>query len=182
MPFGNGRYDPGEPFRDLPGGVDGQYDANELFADLMFGVDANSGWIDPARPWAYDESALVAGQSSDASRQRKTIQPPASAGTLYLSGEVTEYLLVDILPAGETGSRAAPRTAAGCSSACPARRSRARYGFRCPAAGSFTKGIWPRCNVARPKMPGLPVPLDEARISAADLAPPARRLSPLTAM
>ncbi len=172
MPFGNGRYDPGEPFRDLPGGVDGQYDANELFADLMFGVDANSGWIDPARPLqAYDESALVAGQSSDASRQRKTIQPPAS-GYLYLSGEVTEYLLVDILPAGETGSRTLRATDGGrVLIGLPSQALKGKVRVSVPGGRIVYEGDLAALQRRQAENAGLAVPLDEARISAADLAP-----------
>ncbi|MDD4796158.1 MAG: zinc ribbon domain-containing protein [Eubacteriales bacterium] len=171
MPFGSGRYDPGEPFRGLPGGTAGRRDANEPYADLMFGVDEN-GRIDPAKPLReYDESSLTAGQSSDALRARKTIQPP-HGGYLYLSGKAAEYLLVDILPNGEQGSRTLravddARVVIG----LPDRELTGSVRVSVPGGNVIYEGDLAELQQRQTENAGQAVPLAEARISAADLAP-----------
>ncbi len=173
MPFGNGQYDPGEPFRDLPGGTAGGRDENEPYADLMFGVDEN-GRVDPSSPLRqYDERDLVAGQSSDASRVRKTIQAPES-GYLYLSGETAEYLLVDILPNGEAGSRTlravedGNRVLIGLGDKPITGRIRVSV----PGGNVVYEGDLAALQQRQAENAGLAVPLDEARVSAGDLAAP----------
>ena len=68
----------------------------------MFGVDETV--MDHTKPLQqYDESDLVAEGKRRVARPQDHEDPPS--GYLYLSGEATEYLLVDILPDGEAGSR-----------------------------------------------------------------------------
>ena len=77
MPFGDGNYNIGEPFVDkiASGAVrgDGIRSDDERYADLMF--DTNIlGWIDPDTPLRPLPAELTLGKSSDASRNRETIE------------------------------------------------------------------------------------------------------------
>jgi hypothetical protein len=173
MPFGgNGSYDSGEPFRDLTGGTAGRRDSNEPYADLMFGVDEN-GVMDPTKPLQqYDESDLVAGEVSDASRVRKTIEDPPS-GYLYLSGEATEYLLVDILPDGEAGSRTL-RAVVGNKVliGLPDKELTGAVKVLVPGGNVIYEGDMAELQRRQTENAGQAVPLAEARIDVNDLAAP----------
>jgi hypothetical protein len=167
---GNGEYDPGEPFRDLAGGIQGQRDANEPYADLMFAVDEN-GFMDPAKPLhEYDESSLTAGEVSDASRVRKTIEDPPS-GFLYLSGETAEYLLVDILPDGEEGSRTlrAVKDGGKVLIGLPDKAMTGTVKVSVPGGNTIYEGDLAVLQRRQAENAGHAVPLAEARIDAADL-------------
>lgn len=105
MPFGNGVYDLGEPFKDTNN--NGSWDNGEIFGDLMYDVDSD-GVIDRTKTLQeIEKSDLIMGQSSDALRNRdivNTIQPEENS-YIYISGEEVDYVLVDILPEGEEGTR-----------------------------------------------------------------------------
>lgn len=118
MPFGNGQYDPGEPFRDNPGTSayniqsDGTitlkpdyqpvYDAGELYGDLMFNTYAN-GIVEDSPLQEYRKEALEAGKSTDFSRQSRESVALQQNCFLALQGEPVEFLLVRILPDGQQG-------------------------------------------------------------------------------
>lgn len=175
MPFvGNGKYDPGEPFSDRKGiGTEGLRDEAEKYADLMFGVDED-GFMDPAKPLQeYDENGLAAGEVTDASRVRKTIEDPPS-GFLYLSGETAEYLLVDILPDGEAGSRTlrAVKDGGKVLVGLPDKTMTGTVKASVPGGNVIYEGDLAELQRRQAENAGRAVPLAEARIDADDLAAP----------
>ena len=99
MPFGDGKYNEGEPFRDENG--NNAWDEGEPFGDLMFEADEyNRIWDDngeiikkPIRE--YDPSELTVGTPSPANMIRKIIKRPEN-GYMDVEGEVPDYLLVRV--------------------------------------------------------------------------------------
>jgi hypothetical protein len=99
MPFGNGRYDLGEPFRDLPnedGEKNNRWDEGEIYGDLMFRA-SDSGWIDQYWPLRPLSGSLVLGKSSDALRDRNTIAYLPNS-YIYLSGVYVPELVIRYYP------------------------------------------------------------------------------------
>ncbi len=167
MPFGNSQFDAGEPFNDS--NDNNTYDTGEEYGDLMFALDEN-GVIDFTKPLQeYDKNSLVMGQSSDASRDRKTIQPAANS-YLYLSGENVEYVLVDIMPNGETGSRTLlavkdGKVLIGLSD----RELTGKVTVSIPGGGTIYEGDIAQLQQRLTETVGQSVPLAEATVSASDL-------------
>lgn len=168
MPFGNSTYDAGEPYKDT--NDNDTYDTNEEYGDLMFAV-GEKGKIDPDTSLQeYDKNALVMGQSSDASRDRKTIQP-ATNSYLYLSGEDTDYVLVDILPNGETGSRSLIAVKDGkVLIGIPDRELTGKVTVSIPGGGTIYEGDIVQLQQRLTETVGQTVPLAEATVSTSDLA------------
>lgn len=172
IPFGSGKYEYGEPFRDLPDGTKGWWDENELYADLMFDVDED-GFIDINSPLqSYEESDLIVGQVSDAARSRRTIEPPSN-GYLYLSGESVEYLLVDILAEGDDGNRTLRAVDDGkVLIGLPDRKLAGIVSVSLPGGNVIYEGDLAELQQRQIRTAGQDTPLAEAFITAADLAPP----------
>lgn len=95
MPFGNGKYDLGEPFRDS--NKNEQYDSGEFFTDLMFDTDSD-GRINEDKIIKSDkDDTLILGESSDALRERKTTYK-LNNSFIYLSGQLPQNILIHIIP------------------------------------------------------------------------------------
>lgn len=96
MPFGNGRYDFGEPYKDSNG--NGRYDSTEPYGDLMFRTyrDSNGNMrIDRYYPLRALEEGLKLGKVSDAGRNRRTTYKQPNSYMVF-SGEVPSHLTVTV--------------------------------------------------------------------------------------
>ncbi len=173
MPFGNGQYDPGEPFLDQPDAsnqLNNTFDAGESYADLMFATDSN-GLIDPSQPLrAYQKERLVVGAASDALRNRQTVRK-APNSYIGLNGEPVDYVLVTISTesGGTTALRAVDKGRV--FVALPDQLQNGRVELAIPGGnviyeGDLT-GLQQRCLATS----GQAANLDEATVSAADLPP-----------
>lgn len=99
MPFGNGQYDLGEPFRDLPdaaGTKNNTWDEGEVYGDLMF-KKLDDGWIYEYETLQPLTQELVFGKSSDALRNRNSIEYLPNS-YIYLSGIDVAELIVRYYP------------------------------------------------------------------------------------
>jgi len=179
MPFGNGQYDPGEPFQDLPDAANNknsQYDINELYADLMFAVGSD-GTIDPGQPiQPFTKQNIVIGASGDALRVRKTIQKPQN-GYLYLTGELPEYLLVTITC--DTGdARRLLRAVDGnrIFIGLPDTKITGTLEVSVPGGNVIYTGNLAELQQLQEKTAGQTIPLASANISAYDLAAPGTQI------
>jgi len=102
MPFGNGKYDFGEPFRDSK--ENKKYDSKEFFADLMFDTDSD-GRIDEDKIIKSDkDDTIILGQSSDALRERKTTYK-LNNSYIYLSGQLPQSVFIHMVPDNEPASK-----------------------------------------------------------------------------
>ena len=98
MPFSDGKYNRGEPFKDSNN--TGERDEGEFYADLMFDLDSPGGWINEDKPLQTVTGDFELGRSSDAVRTRRTTyQLPNSY--VYLDGVLPADLIVRIIPDGE---------------------------------------------------------------------------------
>jgi len=174
MPFGNNAYDLGEPYQD--NNDNEKYDAGELFGDLMFAVD-KSGLINNKEPLhEIDRSKLVIGQTSDAQRNRdaaqasQTIEPPKNS-YIVLDGEPVEYVLLDILPDGEEGTRVLMSAADGKVLVGLGGGQTGKVVVSIPGGGTIFEGDLTELQQRFSDTVGQTVPLAEATVSAEDLAP-----------
>ncbi len=105
---GNGVYDVGEPFVDLPeadGKPNGVWDDGERFLDLPYTYNENG---EPNRTavendewWALYEDTMIIGVSSDYGRAGfRSSRAKPQTGYLSLGGEAVDYVLVTVRPAG----------------------------------------------------------------------------------
>lgn len=95
MPFGNGRYDIGEPFKDY--NDNGEFDEGEVFADLMYDRD-EEGYAMFGNPIEeFREEELIVGKVAPANTtetEPRYTTYQSQDSFLYLSGEIPDYVLV----------------------------------------------------------------------------------------
>ena len=174
MPFGNGRYDLGEPFldsKDTDGKKNGVRDQDEPYADLMFAVDPNTGRFIPYEPLqSIDGVDFKVGSVGGAGKNRQTVAETVDE-SLTLTGAVPEYVLIDIAAdAGTTRHLYATEDGAVCLN-LPDMPAEGTVTVTVPGGGVIYQGDLAALQAARDSHIGLPVPLDTAEISAGDLAP-----------
>ncbi len=175
-------WDEDEPYQDIDGSGTRNV-VDEPFGDLMFAT-YEDGKIDISKPLQdFDRSELVMGQSTDALRNRdaaqvsQTIQP-AENSYLYLLGEPVEYVLVDILPDGEAGTRVLMGTADGrVLIGLPASGQTGKVMVSIPGGGTIFKGDLADLQQRFSDTTGQDVPLAEATVYANDLAPEGTQVS-----
>jgi flagellar basal body-associated protein FliL len=174
MPFGNSVYDAGEPYQDV--NENGTWDSGEPFGDLMYDTNED-GAIDTTTPLqALDRDDLVMGQSSDALRNRdaaavqNTIQPVENS-YIYLTGEPVDYVLVDILPDGEEGTRSLMGVSDGrVLVGLPSGARTGRVVLSIPGGGTIFEGDLAELQQRFSDTVGQTAALAEVTVSANDLA------------
>lgn len=174
MPFGNGQYDPGEPFRDLPDAnrqMNGIREAHEPYADLMFDADAQGVVRFNKTIRDITNENLQIGAVSDAMRARRTLLEPANS-YIWLSGEPVDYLLVTISgDFGETIRTLRDASGGRLYVRLPEKPSTGQVELAVPGGEIVYRGDLSELQQRYQKTFGRAVPLAEATIRSADLAP-----------
>ena len=169
MPFGDGDYNFGEPFVDtIPSGADhgdGIRTNGERYADLMFATNILN-WIETDRPLRTPPENLILGKSSDASRDRETIEliPESYLHFANMTDEVAENiskLIVEIKPKnGEDSKQLLPLEGNKIYLGLTSRLQKGEVIVSIPGGLKLFEGDLEELQMIRDTNYGLDVPLD----------------------
>lgn len=177
MPEGNGRYDPGEPYRDV--NKNGRWDPGEPYGDLMWEVNPETGRIDFSMPIReFEQNEPLVGTVADAGRPERNSSNQPQNSFLHISGEKAEYLVVRVLPdVGHPIATLSPVTENRVYIPLPGVPSTGRVEVLVPGGKQIYLGDIAALQQRFHETLWQSVPLAEADIDASQLAPAGTRIA-----